>query len=108
VWAPKKSPVDSKSTDILDPKSPFAARFPHVFGFLVCRSYDDGTPRETGSLTLFLHDGLLKGMLKDREAGKVGFKACDSLEGVLKALDDGLADDGIDWRPDRSANPKKR
>jgi hypothetical protein len=89
--------------------SPLGVAYPAVWCELTCDHWEDGSARETSSLTLFLQEGLLKGCLRDRGNDRVTFVSGDSLERVLQALEDGLSTDSLDWRRDREqrARPRK-
>lgn len=70
----------------------------------------ESAPRVPGVLIVFVDEGgLLKGCLSDKDTGMVAFVAADGLEGILDALERGLAKDSLDWRPSReSAAARKR
>lgn len=78
-------------------------RYPQLWEHLTAVAYDDGSRRETSTLLLFMQDGSLKGMLRDKDGERCLWVAARSLIGVLEALEGQLGDDMADWRPDRKA-----
>ena len=69
--------------------------------YLSVSAFDDGQPRETSTLMLFVEDGFLKACLSDREEGCVAFFSGDSLEGLLESVEGALQDGSADWRMSR-------
>jgi len=65
--------------------------------------WEDGKERETSSVTVFHGDGLLKACIQDKDAGLIAFVTGESLEGLLDALEKGLASGKLDWRKQREA-----
>lgn len=83
------------------------AAYPRLLERLTHDRWDDGSDRVTDTLFLF-HDGCRwKVMLKDREAGCVAFVSSDVFQGLLDALEAGLAAGTLDWRADRQAKGRK-
>jgi len=85
-----------------------AEHWPVLVEFLNLQKFVDGSPRLTGTLLVFVQDGMLKAMLKDREEGLIGFKSYDSLDGLLDALENDLRDDLVDWRKERDQWQKRK
>lgn len=77
--------------------------YPLLWDHLSQRKWEDGTPRQTSSVMLFEQDGVLKGMLRDKDAGLCLWVASKSLYGVLGALEAALSDPEAEWRVDRQA-----
>lgn len=71
---------------------------PRVVEYLTTCRWDDGTPRERSTITLFVEEGKVKAALNDREMKRSLYVSSDTLEDVLGALEEGLADEGADWR----------
>jgi hypothetical protein len=68
---------------------------------MVCASrWPDGTARLTSSVSLFVFDGVVKGVLNDKDSGLAAWVSGDALESVLDALERGLQEDSLDWRRD--------
>ena len=78
-------------------------RCPALWEYLTSTVYDDGSPREPSTLLVFLQDGALKGMLRDKDGDRCLWVAARSLVGLLDALDGQVQDPSADWRPDRKA-----
>jgi len=100
-----KRPVvrDSVGVPSLPTDSPLARSYPALFAFLVEGTYDDDSPRETGTIMLLFADGLVKLWLHDRDgAGRSAWLSGETLEDVLAAGDDVLATGTGEWRPDKA------
>jgi hypothetical protein len=76
----------------------FSGLYPVLAEYLASGSYEDGSLRQTASLTLFTEDGRLKACLSDKDNGRVGFISADSFLGLLEALEVALSEDSMDWR----------
>jgi len=76
--------------------------FPTLWDHLTQTTWDDGTPRETSSLLLFVQDGMLKAMLRDREAGQCLWTAGVSVATVMFQLDTALSDPNAEWKADKA------
>lgn len=57
-----------------------------------------GSPRRTGTITVFSEDGRFKAVLNDRQSGSACFVTSDSALGLLDAAEVILADGKGDWR----------
>lgn len=110
-----RSPQSSIMADFLrkretrDPSAPLpatssqlATAMPALWAHLSYGSYPDGSPRERSTLSIFCGDYGLQACLNDRDNGLVAFVTADALEGLLEALERGLASDSVDWRKARS------
>lgn len=86
--------------------SRFAMEYPAVWEYLTADSFDDGKPRQTSTVTLFVEGGLCKVVLRDREAQQALFASGETVEGVLASLEGMLVDALADWRMDRKG-PRK-
>lgn len=82
----------------------FAKSCPHLWEFLAVGTFDDGSARKLGTLTVFVDGEGVKGCLNDREQGLSAFATAASLDGLLATLEKGLAEDRLDWR--RPTPPK--
>lgn len=95
-----------------DPSAPLPdddrRNWPYLIEYLTLTKYDDGTPRETATMTVFVHDGTLKVSLNDRAQGRVGFMTVRCLEAVLSDLEAKLRSDDMDWRPNKPVQGKRR
>lgn len=75
--------------------------WPLLWDHLTQTTWPDGSPRTTSSLLIFAADGVLKAMLRDREAGLCLWVASPSWGGLLTVLEASLGDPGAEWRLDR-------
>lgn len=81
-------------------------KYPNLWAFVTAAAFEDGEPRQTGTLLLFLEQGRLKGCLNDRECGEVCFVTGSTLEDLLGRIEAGLGSSDLDWRTARR-NGKK-
>lgn len=47
---------------------------------------------------MFCEDGKWKACVTDKDAGYYAFTSADTLDGLLEAVERGLAKEGLDWR----------
>lgn len=83
-------------------------RFELIWEFLVSVRYGDGAPRQLPTLMFFVHDGRFTAALNDRDNGRTAFVSGDTLESVLEALERGLSEDTLGWRPNKPPGGKQR
>jgi len=77
---------------------------PTLRSYLLDRKFEDGTPRVTGTFTVFLNDqGWLGCILKDREGDRALFGVGATLEELGSAIEEQLIADETPWRADRLA-----
>jgi hypothetical protein len=94
--------MDVSTPETVVPGSPLLSEF------IASPRYGDGTRRELPTLNLFLHDGRLTAALNDRDNQRTAFVSGVSLADVLGALETGLAEDSLGWRPNKPSGGKKR
>ncbi len=84
--------------------------FASVLDFLSTRSWPDGSPRVTGTITLSMESCLWKACVKCRDTGGVAFVSAETPDLLLKAVDKGLDTNTLEWRNDRfqEGNGKRR
>lgn len=108
----KPTPVDGfpvgTGGDPLFARSVDATSYPNLFSYLTEERWDDGSPRETSTLLLFVEHGILKVCLNDRAVGRTCFLSCASFDAALEALEHGLASDTLPWRAKVQGRPGKR
>lgn len=75
--------------------------FANVLDFLSMRSWPDGSPRLTGTITLSTEGASWKACVKCPNSASVAFVTAETPDGLLKALDRGLESDTLEWREDR-------
>lgn len=86
----------------------FAKRFPVIWEFISCPTYEDGTARELASLIFFCEGGAVKCCLSDKDASRVCFFAADTFQDCLRGLEKALATDKADWRASAAVRGKRR
>lgn len=94
--------VEGKVSAPVEPDG-FSSVYPVLWSHLVQDKWEDGSARATGSLLVFSQDGMLKGMLRDKEHGLCLWVASHSVTGLLEALEAGASDPETEWRVDRQA-----
>lgn len=87
---------------------PFLRQYPALVEYLDLDRFDDGRPRATSTLLVFVDAGVLKACLNDRQMGEVAFVSAASFEGLLEALEKGLAEGSLDWRQAGAGRSKKK
>lgn len=75
--------------------------FPSIVGFLRDEKWDDGSPRQTGTILLMCSEGMWKAWVNDKDVKRSAFVSSDSLRGLLDEVNDGIELDNLDWRRDR-------
>lgn len=99
----KREPTSGKSVPFrAETGDQFAAAWPDLQAFLADNAWEDGTPRATGSLTLFLDGGRPKGCLSDKEMDEVCFVSGATFWDVCANANKQLRDGGADWRPSKA------
>jgi hypothetical protein len=88
-------------------QDPVVASYPVLWSFLVQTAWEDGTQRQPGSMLVFSQDGMLKGMLRDRDDGTCLWVAARGLQHLLDVMEGSLSDPGADWRMDRQQPGQK-
>lgn len=79
----------------------WAIAYPLLFEHMTAVKWDDGTSRQTSSLTLFQQDGVVKAILKDKEAGLCLWVASPGVGTLFPVLEAALASSETEWRVDR-------
>jgi len=88
---------DSSRDRLLD--EDFFEEWPTVWEYLSETRFDDGKPRETSTVLIFVDAERLKVCLSDREANEVAFVSGATFKEAMDALERGLAGGTLDWRP---------
>lgn len=86
----------------------FAKKLPGLVEFLTLATYEDGSARVPGTLTIFADGCWVKACLSDRDQGLVAFASSDSFTGLLEALELGLQGDTLEWRPQQQKGGKRK
>lgn len=100
-----KGPL-KKPTQAAKPSAPvsvwkdgdFEKQWPYLASWIAETSWDDGTARETGTLLIFVQDGMLKICMNDRALNRSCFLTQPTLMLLLDACEAGLELDNHDWR----------
>jgi len=87
---------------------PMAATHPALWEYLTLDQWEDGSSRQTSTLSVFFGSNGLQAALNDRDGGRVAFASGDSLERLLEALEHGLQSDSLDWRKSFQASGQKK
>lgn len=82
--------------------------FPRLLEFLTEPVWEDGSPRQTGTILLFLDEGRLKACLAERSLGLVAFVTGPSLLGLLVEVEAVLRDGKADWRASKGQSARRR
>lgn len=85
----------------------FQKKFPALWSFLVQTQWEDGTSRETGTVLIFVEDGVLKACASNRDSGHVAFVASQTVADLWGKLEKGIDGDSLDWRLSRAAKGSK-
>jgi len=97
--------VDLRRRPFIDPD--FASQYPVLATYLGDEAYDDGAPRRTSTLLLFVQDGLWKACLNDRAAGRSAWVSGEMLTEALSSLENALRTERASWRASEQAIPGK-
>lgn len=89
------------------PEGGLEAKFPLLWEFLCRAAWDDGAPRLTGTVLVFVDGGALKARLSDRDASQVCFVSGPSWLDVLAACEGALEPGGGEWRADKAAGSRR-
>lgn len=71
---------------------------PNVVEYMTDSAWEDGKPRDTSTLTVFLEDGMVKVALNDRACSRSLYASSDTLEGAIGALEQRLREQSPEWR----------
>lgn len=97
--APRAS--EAGGSALADPM--FAKKYPTLWLYMTQLKWDDESLRLPSGLTVFVQDGLFKGLLKENNEQLCLWVAAPSFFGVLEALEMALNVPQPDWRVDRKA-----
>lgn len=88
----------SVSTKLVLNDPGFVEAYPAIAEHLCCMAYEDGTKRQTSTVTLFVESGMLKMSLNDREEGRSLYVSSETFLGVVELLEVALMADSPPWR----------
>lgn len=87
------------STQLVDQM--MTQRYPLLWDHITAVEWEGGEKRDPSSLLIFRDEGVLKGMLRDKDAGLCLWMAAPSFMGLLEAIEGALDDPETEWRVDR-------
>jgi hypothetical protein len=103
------TPEDANENPVfVDPAGVLLRRTPRLCQYLTDNRWEDGSARETSTITVFLDAGRLKLVLSDRALGRSAFVSGMSLEELLDAVEAGLEGDCLEWRTKTWNGGKKK
>jgi hypothetical protein len=85
---------------------PWSKRYPTLLEFLCVVKWEDGSVRQSGTVTLMAEDGLFKAAMNDRDAGVSCFVSGKSPGSLLEAMEKGLVTGSLEWRRKTPFKPK--
>jgi len=86
----------------------WGSSLPSLAEFLVATTWEDGSPRIPGTLTLFTDADVWKICLADKAQSLVAFVSGLSPLQAFQAAEDGLLRDTLDWRPSSPRRGNKK
>lgn len=89
-------PSEAGGAALVDPRA--GKDYPAMIEALTMRTWEDGTPRETSTLLVFIDGGKWKCCVNDRDVPRSAFVTADTLATLLVAVEKGLREDSLDWR----------
>lgn len=72
--------------------------YPALHEFLTLAVWDDGSPRQTGTLLLCWGEGRWRAWLNDRDSQRSAWLSAAALADLLGAIEDGLVGSSLEWR----------
>jgi len=97
--------VEGTAAALIDEKA--SKKWPVLLDHLTQVAWEDGTPRQTSTLSVFVGDGAFKALLKDRETALCLWVACPVLDKLFDVIEAALVDPGTVWRRDRQTGDQK-
>lgn len=92
------------SKDIPFQDEDFYARYPTLWEYLTAFKWDDGKPRQTSTLLIFVDSGVLKICINDRDNNRSAFVSKGTVEETLMAMESALLEESIEWRARQTYN----
>jgi len=98
---PKRAaPIGGVPAHAADP-SVLRDSFPALAAFMTETRWEDGSPREVGTLLFCAEDGRWKVWVNDKGNGVTAWLSAATWPDLLLALERGLAADSLEWRTPR-------
>lgn len=104
----KRSGSGGGTGGVPDCSCEFATAYPTLAAFLSEGTWEDGAPRETGTITLLWEEGLWKAALNNRDASQSAFVSGRTLGALFEAVEKGIYDDELEWRTKKPFKPGMR
>jgi len=76
----------------------FCSKYPTLYAFLTDRTWDDGKPRVTSTLLIFLEHDVLRICINDRDSNRSAFITGQTIEEALTSLEARLCAETLEWR----------
>lgn len=89
-------PPDGSAHQVSD--EDFRKRFPTIMEYLTEVTWEDGTARESSTVTTFIEDGLFKCALNDRDGHRSLYVTGDTFKKAMEALEKAVSGTAADWR----------
>lgn len=96
-------PFRAQSTEVVFADDGFAKEFAALHQYLTSVRWDDGSPRHTATLTIFVDGGCLKVFLNDRHFDRSVCVNAKTFAEALEILNAQLDNDSCEWRRKRAA-----
>jgi len=98
-----KRPVNGNggSLGVNEPDHVFFDWYPHLHERMSETKWEDGKPRKVDTLMVFREHSMWKILIHDREARTKAWVSGSSWEEVLKRLEQGLAEETLEWTPEK-------
>jgi len=90
------------------PDSEFAKKYPTLVEYLSDSTWSDGGARELSSLSLKFQDGLVLANVNDQDGKRSLYRAAQTVQEALRAIEKALGDPAADWRGWNANTKKKR
>lgn len=77
---------------------PLSERWPALAEFLSSGAWDNGDPRERGTMLLVWSDGRWRAWLNDKDTGAAAWMSGETLSEVLDDASEALREGSLEWR----------
>lgn len=96
-----RKPLGTQITNKVGPKfndKSFQELYPNIYEYLVLKTYDDGSYRQTMTMLIFVDGDTLKACLNDRDNNRSAFVEASTFAGLLDSIEAGLREEDLEWR----------
>lgn len=98
---PNKGSENGAAHGYVAEEDSFYRSFPTVADFLRQDRWEDGSRRTPGVLMLLMDQGWCKAWVHDKDAKRAAWVSATTFAGLLEAVESGIQEDSLEWRPDR-------